>query len=49
MAAEEHRRAERGSVNPKATNLIVDDEPEERAVQEEYFVAHGYAALCAES
>ena len=49
MAAEEHRRAERGSVNPKATILIVDDEPEVRAVLEEYFVAHGYAALCAES
>ena len=36
-------------MNPKATILIVDDEPEVRAVLEEYFVAHGYAALCAES
>jgi two-component system phosphate regulon response regulator OmpR len=36
-------------VNPKATILIVDDEPDVRAVLEEYFVAHGYAALCAES
>jgi two-component system phosphate regulon response regulator OmpR len=49
MAAEEHRRTERRSVNPKATILIVDDEPEVRAVLEEYFVAHGYAALGAES
>ncbi|HEX4523731.1 MAG TPA: response regulator [Casimicrobiaceae bacterium] len=29
--------------------MIVDDEPDVRAVLEEYFVAHGYAALCAES
>jgi DNA-binding response OmpR family regulator len=36
-------------VNPKATILIVDDEPEVRAVLEEYFVAHGYAAIGAES
>jgi DNA-binding response OmpR family regulator len=36
-------------VDPKATILIVDDEPDVRAVQEEYIVAHGYAALCAES
>jgi DNA-binding response OmpR family regulator len=49
LAAEEHRRAERPSVDPKATILIVDDEPDVRAVLEEYFVAHGYAALCAES
>jgi two-component system phosphate regulon response regulator OmpR len=37
------------SMNPKATLLIVDDEPDVREVLEEYFVAHGYAALCAES
>jgi DNA-binding response OmpR family regulator len=49
LAAEEHRRAERRSVDPKATILIVDDEPDVRAVLEEYFVAHGYAAVCAES
>jgi DNA-binding response OmpR family regulator len=49
LAAEEDRRAERRSVNPKATILIVDDEPDVRAVLEEYFVAHGYAAVCAES
>jgi DNA-binding response OmpR family regulator len=36
-------------VDPKATILIVDDEPDVRAVLEEYFVAHGYAALSAES
>jgi two-component system phosphate regulon response regulator OmpR len=36
-------------VDPKGTILIVDDEPDVRAVLEEYFVAHGYAALCAES
>ena len=37
------------AVSPKATILIVDDEPEVRAVLEEYFVAHGYAALGVES
>ena len=31
----------------KATILIVDDEPDVRDVLEEYFVAHGYAALVA--
>ena len=36
-------------MNPKATILIVDDEPEVRAVLEEYFVAHGYAAIGAEN
>ena len=36
-------------MSPKATILIVDDEPEVRAVLEEYFVAHGYAAIGAES
>jgi len=36
-------------MTPRATILIVDDEPEVRAVLEEYFVAHGYAALCAAS
>jgi two-component system phosphate regulon response regulator OmpR len=36
-------------VNPKATILIVDDEPDVRGVLEEYFVAHGYAALSADS
>jgi DNA-binding response OmpR family regulator len=37
------------SVSPKATILIVDDEPDVREVLEEYFVAHGYAAIGAES
>jgi DNA-binding response OmpR family regulator len=36
-------------MSPKATILIVDDEPEVREVLEEYFVAHGYTALCAAS
>ena len=36
-------------MNPKATILIVDDEPDLREVLEEYFVAQGYAALSAES
>jgi DNA-binding response OmpR family regulator len=36
-------------VIPKATILIVDDEPGVRDVLLEYFVAHGYAALAAES
>jgi two-component system phosphate regulon response regulator OmpR len=36
-------------VSPKATILIVDDEVEVREVLEEYFVAHGYAAVGAES
>lgn len=34
---------------PKATILIVDDEPEVRAVLEEYVAAHGYAAIGAEN
>jgi len=37
------------TVSPKATILIVDDEAEVREVLEEYFVAHGYAALGAEN
>ena len=37
------------AVSPKATILIVDDEPDVRDVLEEYFVAHGYAAIGAES
>ena len=36
-------------MTPKATILIVDDEPDVREVLEEYFVAHGYAARCAAS
>jgi DNA-binding response OmpR family regulator len=36
-------------VNQKTTILIVDDEPDVREVLEEYFVAHGYAVIGAES
>ena len=36
-------------MSPKATILIVDDEQDVREVLEEYFVSHGYAAICAES
>jgi two-component system phosphate regulon response regulator OmpR len=32
-------------MTPRATILIVDDEPDVREVLEEYFVAHGYAVL----
>ena len=37
------------SVTPKATILVVDDEHDVREVLEEYFVAHGYAVVAAES
>jgi two-component system phosphate regulon response regulator OmpR len=36
-------------VSPKATILVVDDEPDVREVLEEYFVAHGYAVVGAEN
>jgi two-component system phosphate regulon response regulator OmpR len=36
-------------MNPKATILIVDDEPDLREVLQEYFAAQGYTALSAES
>lgn len=36
-------------MSQKATILIVDDEPDLRAVLEEYFVAQGYATLSAEN
>jgi two-component system phosphate regulon response regulator OmpR len=32
-------------MNQEATILIVDDEPDVREVLEEYFIAHGYAAI----
>ena len=35
-------------MSPKATILVVDDEPDVREVIEEYFVAHGYAAIGAD-
>jgi len=37
------------TVSPKATILIVDDEPDVRDVLQEYSIAHGYHALGAES
>jgi two-component system phosphate regulon response regulator OmpR len=37
------------AASPKATILIVDDEPDVREVLEEYFVAHGYAVVGAEN
>ena len=36
-------------MSPKATILIVDDEPDVREVLEEYFVSQGYAVMSAES
>src|SRR5258705_12456210 len=36
-------------MSQKATILIVDDEPDVRDVLEEYFIAHGYTAIGAES
>ena len=36
-------------MSPKATILIVDDEPDVRDVLVEYFVSHGYAVMGAES
>src|SRR5664279_4747255 len=36
-------------VSPRATVLVVDDEPDVREVLEDYFVTHGYAVLGAES
>jgi two-component system phosphate regulon response regulator OmpR len=35
-------------MSPKATILIVDDEPDLREVLQEYFIGQGYAALAAE-
>jgi DNA-binding response OmpR family regulator len=37
------------AMSPKATILIVDDEPDLREVLEEYFAAQGYTALSADS
>src|SRR5882724_13219622 len=47
--AKEARMGGTTPVSPKATILIVDDEPDVREVLEEYFVAHGYAVIGAES
>jgi DNA-binding response OmpR family regulator len=46
---EEARRIGTAPVSPKATILIVDDEPDVREVLEEYFGAHGYTVIAAES
>ena len=43
------REQREATANPKATLLIVDDEPDVREVLEEYFTAHGYATLPAEN
>jgi two-component system phosphate regulon response regulator OmpR len=43
------RKRGAAALTPKATILIVDDEPDVREVLEEYFVTHGYAAIGAES
>jgi DNA-binding response OmpR family regulator len=48
-SGDEARRSGTTSVSPKATILIVDDEPDVREVLEEYLVAHGYAVIGAES
>jgi len=42
-------RGSAAAVGTRATILIVDDEPGVREVLEEYFAAHGYAAIGAES
>ena len=39
----------KASVSSKATILVVDDEPDVREVLEEYFVAHGYTVIGAET
>lgn len=43
------RPRKNGSVSPKTTILIVDDEPEVREVLEEYFTAHDFAVIGADS
>jgi DNA-binding response OmpR family regulator len=40
---------EQPRVSPKATILVVDDEPDVRDVLNEYFAAHGYAVIGAEN
>jgi DNA-binding response OmpR family regulator len=49
LPAEEVRTSGAAPVIPKATILIVDDEPDVREVLEEYFVAHGYAVIGVDS
>jgi DNA-binding response OmpR family regulator len=43
------RATKQKRVDPRATILIVDDEPDVREVLEEYFSAHGYEAIGAEN
>ena len=40
---------ESGTAHPKATLLVVDDEPDVREVLEEYLLSHGYGVVAAES
>jgi DNA-binding response OmpR family regulator len=47
--AENARWSETAPVSPKATILVVDDEPDVREVLVEYFGTHGYAVIGAES
>ena len=47
--AADERGGRKVTASPKATILIVDDEPDVREVLEEYFIAHGYATMSAES
>ncbi len=49
LAPKREKGSGSAAVSPKATILIVDDEPDVRDVLEEYFVAHGYAAIGVES
>ena len=49
LPGEDASRREKTRLSPRATILIVDDEPDVREVLEEYLVAHGYAALGAAS
>ena len=48
-SAEAAGRSETPPVSPKATILVVDDEPDVREVLEEYFCTHGYVVLGAEN
>src|SRR5262249_32841424 len=47
--AQEARTKDTAPVSPKATILIVDDEPDVREVLQEYFTTHDYAAVAAEN
>jgi DNA-binding response OmpR family regulator len=49
LPAEQRPTKQTASVSPKATILIVDDEPDVREVLHEYFAAHDFAVLDAEN